>query len=89
VRFRTNETWWAPVLDFVGSPGVSLQPLTPIPAASPGPAVTGGLADETAREDAVRAAAATLAPSSAPDQIAATQAPPDPLTAAPTPPAQP
>ncbi len=69
-RFRTNETWWAPVLDFVGSPGVSLQPLAAIPAASSGPAVTGGLADETEREEAIRAEAATLAPSSAPGQNA-------------------
>lgn len=61
-RRHTSEDWWAPVLGFVGSPGVSRTPLSPIEAD-----VAEGLADETAREEELRARAAELAtaPSSA------------------------
>jgi alpha-beta hydrolase superfamily lysophospholipase len=64
-RRHTSETWWAPVLAFVGSPGVSAEPLQPIQATV---AAEDPLAAERAREDAVRQDAAMLAPakSSAP-----------------------
>ena len=62
LRRHTSEVWWAPVLDFVGSPGTSQAPLSPIPDTAAGDSAA-ALAAETAREDEVRMRAATLAPS--------------------------
>jgi hypothetical protein len=78
IRMHTSDIWWAPVLQFVGSPGVSSAPLS-MPAGADALAAD-KLADETEREDLLRAGAADMA-SSAPASAA-----PDPLdAAAPTP----
>ena len=77
-RMHTNETWWAPVLQFVGSPGVSTTPLSPVPDAdAQDDAGAAHLAQETAHEDEVRAEAAAMAPS------ASSAAPADPSSAKP------
>ncbi len=75
IRLQTSDTWWAPVLQFVGSPGVSATPLAPVAGA--GPLSGDKLADETQREDMLRAGAVDMTPSSAPASSA-----PDPLDAA-------
>ena len=88
LRLRTSEAWWAPVLDFVGSAGVSLQPLAPISDADS--TAADKLSEETLREEALRAEAAALAPSSAPSQSPAPGgSPTDPLAAPPAAPAPP
>ena len=68
LRRHTSEAWWTPVLGFVGSPGVSQTPLSPVPAGTAAGSAAEALAAETAREDELRSRAATLAPapSSAP-----------------------
>ena len=60
VRLHTTEAWWAPVLNFVGSPGVSTAPLSPIAAQASGDQ----LVDEAAREEDLRLQAAKLTPAS-------------------------
>ena len=67
LRRHTSETWWAPVLAFVGSPGVSAAPPF-VAQAEPPIAGQSSLDAERARENALRAEAAALAParSSAP-----------------------
>ena len=68
-RFHTNETWWTPVLDFVGSPGISAAPLSPTAGADP---LAGDrLAREAVREEMLRAGAADLAQSSTPAESSA------------------
>ncbi len=62
LRRHTSEAWWTPVLGFVGSPGVSQAPLSPVPTAATEDSAS-SLAAERAREDEVRARAAILAPS--------------------------
>ena len=68
LRFHATDAWWAPVLAFVRTPGVSHAPLAPIAAPTTAPAAIGELGAEAAREEALRASAAALAPapSSAP-----------------------
>jgi alpha-beta hydrolase superfamily lysophospholipase len=61
-RRRTSETWWDPVLAIVGSPGVSKAPLVQAQAQAAAPAGEDALAAEMARENAIRTAAAGLAP---------------------------
>ena len=92
LRFRTTDAWWVPVLDFVGSPGVSSAPLAPIPAqAAAAPSALGRLGEESAREEAVREQAATLAPapSSAPASGLSSTPPPAGLPPAASSPTQP
>ena len=94
LRFRTTDAWWLPVLDFVRSPGVSRAPLKPIPsAAAPtaAPSALGRLDEETAREEALREQAATLAPGPSSAAASGVSAAPPPLGAPPpsAPPTQP
>ena len=71
VRRHTSEAWWTPVLNFVGSPGVSQAPLSAVPTAAATDS-TDVLAAETAREDELRARAAMLAPASSASAAAPT-----------------
>ena len=72
VRRHTSETWWAPVLAFVRSPGVSRTPFAPV-AKEAAPAASASLDAERLREDEVRDRAAMQWPalSSAPAPSAA------------------
>ena len=93
LRFRTTDAWWLPVLDFVRSPGVSNAPLAPIPAATPAVASSalGRLDEETAREEALREQAVTLAPAPSSAIASGVSAAPPPLGLPPpsAPPTQP
>ncbi len=66
LRRKPSEAWWASVLTFVHSPGVSTTPLGPLAAPPPAKSASAN-ESETAREERIRAEALSLARPDAPD----------------------